>query len=88
MPANTKDLIQDGLDKANEVHPLELLKNLATSWKINDIYSIEFANELDKKNLWPHNRDKYFYPKVKDLPKGKRICLVIQRSISIIYYTF
>lgn len=48
-------------------HPFELLENLSSIWKL-DVYSDEFASRLDKKNIWPCLRDKFFYPKLKDLP--------------------
>ena len=61
MPGNTINEISD---------PLRQLNELAKNWKL-DIFSEEFSKELDSKNLWPHYRNKFYYPKLKDLPKGK-----------------
>lgn len=52
---------------ANAKHPIEYLKKLSTSWNL-DIYSEEFSKKLDDSNLWPCHRDKFFYPKIKELP--------------------
>lgn len=54
----------------NSTHPLEILLNLAKEWKL-DLYSEEFSLELDKQNIWPSNRHRFYYPKLKELPKGK-----------------
>lgn len=56
---------QNGQSKSS--HPFEHLKNLATKWNL-DVYSDEFALMLDERNVWPHQRNKFFYPKIKDLP--------------------
>jgi hypothetical protein len=56
------------LSEETLAHPLEQLKNLANHWSI-DLYSSEFANQLDKQNIWPHLREKFHYPKLKDLSR-------------------
>ncbi len=48
-------------------HPFDKLKSLASEWNL-DVYSKEFADQVDKRKLWPCLRDKFYYPKVKDLP--------------------
>jgi hypothetical protein len=53
----------------NNNDPLNELKQLADQWNI-DFYSQEFAIALDKSNIWPTYRDRFYYPKMKDLPKG------------------
>ena len=52
-----------------DVHPVKELKELADKWKV-DFYSKEFALKIDKSDLWPSYRKRFFYPKLKDLPKG------------------
>jgi hypothetical protein len=71
MPANSNSttVVNTEEQVVKAKHPLEQLKDLATQWKL-DIYSEEFAQELDKRNLWPTNRDNFFYPKVKDIPNS------------------
>jgi len=54
-------------DEEKSAHPFETLANLASEWGL-DVYSDEFAAELDKRQIWPCLRDKFHYPKVKDLP--------------------
>ena len=54
----------------DQEHPMDKLKHLANEWDI-DIYAEDFAKKLDE--LWPTNRDKFFYPKLKSLTKGKVI---------------
>ena len=51
-------------------HPIDELKSLASSWQIEDFYSEEFSIQLDKKEVVPSFRDKFYYPKLKDLPNG------------------
>ena len=48
-------------------HPIEELKSYATQWGF-DLNSKEFVTELDKKNIYPNNRDKFLVPTLKDLP--------------------
>lgn len=48
-------------------HPFDILKNFATLWNL-DVFSEEFSTQLDKRNIWPSLREKFFYPKIKDLP--------------------
>ena len=58
-------------------HPLDELKSLASKWKFEDIYSEEFALGLDQKNVYPSSRNKFYYPKVKDLPNSNIISTFI-----------
>jgi hypothetical protein len=51
--------------------PEEQLHKLANKWNI-DFYSKEFALKLDQSNLWPTYRDRFYYPKIIDLPKGNK----------------
>ena len=55
------------VNEENNAHPFEKLVNLAAEWKM-DVYSVEFANELDKRKVWPCLRDRFHYPKIKTLP--------------------
>lgn len=55
-----------------QTHPLEILSNLATEWQM-DLYSEEFSKELDNQNIWPSNRHRFYYPKLKDLPNSTDI---------------
>lgn len=64
-------------------HPLDELNSLASKWQIEDIYSEEFARELDLRNVYPSNRNKFYYPKLKDLPTGNLI-----RFIGFYYFKF
>lgn len=57
-------------DPAKFVHPLDTLSSLASDWCI-DLSSEQFAAELDKRNIYPCNRDKFCYPKLKDLPSSR-----------------
>jgi hypothetical protein len=59
----------DNLPEINETSPSSQLKYLAEKWKMN-IYSEEFSHQLDKCNYWPHYRERFHYPKLKDLPNG------------------
>lgn len=80
MPANSIQNASFSSDSSNscnasnttvtKTHPILQLTELANQWKM-DLYSEQFAAELDAKNIWPHNRDKFFYPKLKTLPKGR-----------------
>lgn len=54
------------------LHPFELLTNLANEWNMN-VFSEEFSSELDKRALWPHYRERFHYPKAKDLSKGMSV---------------
>lgn len=54
-------------EKANHEHPFEKLKSFADACNL-DVYSEAFAQELDKRKMWPCLRDKFFYPKIKELP--------------------
>lgn len=49
-------------------HPIDELKKLSTEWNV-DLFSEEFSHLIDEKNIYPMNRDKFYYPKIKDLPK-------------------
>ncbi len=51
-------------------HPIEKLTELANDWNM-DLYSKEFSEELDNSGIWPHYREKFYYPKLKDLSKVK-----------------
>lgn len=53
----------------NDTNPFVQLKSLAEKWNMN-IYSEEFSQQLDKCNYWPHYRERFHYPKLKDLPNG------------------
>ena len=48
--------------------PEKTLSELSVEWNV-DVYSKEFSTRLDESGLWPTHRDKFFYPKLKDLPK-------------------
>jgi kynureninase len=52
------------------VHPIDELKTLANKWSI-DLASASFATEMDTRNIYPCNRDKFCYPKLKDLPASR-----------------
>jgi hypothetical protein len=69
MPANTVEYIHEN-GQVKPVHPIEFLKELATKWNM-DVHSEEFSKELDQRKLWPNYREKFYYPKVKDLPNSK-----------------
>jgi hypothetical protein len=47
------------------------LRRLADEWKTN-VYSKEFAEKLDESNIWPTNRERFYYPKLNELPHGKQ----------------
>ena len=66
-------------------HPIITLKNLSEQWKL-DLYSEAFSLELDDKNLWPHFREKFYYPKLKDLTKVD-LTLVANPEDECIYLT-
>lgn len=66
-------------------HPLEQLKDLANNWNI-DLYSSEFATKLDKQNIWPHSREKFHYPRLKDLSRVD-LNLVENKDDECIYLT-
>jgi hypothetical protein len=50
-------------------HHLEEMKELSKKCNL-DFYSEEFSLELDKSRFMPSFREKFYYPKIKDLPKG------------------
>lgn len=53
----------------NDSEPIDFLKALSN--KVNlDLFSEEFSIELDKQNIWPCHRDRFCYPKLKELPNG------------------
>ncbi|CAF0890984.1 unnamed protein product [Brachionus calyciflorus] len=56
------------MNDSTETHPFCSLDALANEWNL-DLFSEEFSLELDKRNIWPSNRDKFHYPKLKDLSK-------------------
>ena len=45
------------------------MKEMSNKWNM-DFYSEEFSIELDKRRFMPSFREKFCYPKIKDLPKG------------------
>mgnify|MGYP001810350347 CR=1 FL=1 len=53
-----------------ENHPLNKLIDLAKKWNL-ELTSKEFAQRLDNENIWPTHREKFYYPKLKDLSQGK-----------------
>lgn len=57
-------------DPVKFVHPMDTLRSLASEWNI-DVSSDRFAAEMDQRNIYPCNRDKFCYPKLKDLPSSK-----------------
>jgi len=67
MPAYLDNLL-DFADM-NDTNPFAQLKSLAEKWNL-EIYSEEFSQQLDKCNYWPHYRERFHYPKIKDLPNG------------------
>ncbi len=55
---------------SNDQTPFEVLVEIAKHWKLN-MNEREFASKLDEFNMWPSYRDKFEYPKLRKLPKGK-----------------
>ena len=51
------------------IEPLNELKNLANKLNV-DLWTEEFSRIVDLMSLWPSLRNKFHYPKLKDLPKG------------------
>jgi hypothetical protein len=49
--------------------PINILKTLSKTMN-SSILSEDFALKLDKLDIWPSERDKFHYPKLRDLPKG------------------
>lgn len=47
-------------------HPIEVFIELSNLWNLNP-FSKEFSIQLDKSNIWPTYRDRFYYPKLKDL---------------------
>jgi hypothetical protein len=50
-------------------HPINILKSLSKTLN-SSLLSEDFALKLDKLDIWPSQRAKFHYPKLKDLPKG------------------
>jgi hypothetical protein len=73
------------LSAKTSIHPLEQLRDLANNWNI-DLYSSEFANKLDQENVWPHLREKFHYPKLKDLTRVD-LNLVENKDDECVYLT-
>ena len=65
-------------------HPFNKLEDLAAKWKL-DVYSEDFAKELDNRNIWPSMREEFHYPKIKDLPNVD-ISLVDNPDEDCIYF--
>lgn len=61
---NSSDLVHD-----KNIHPFQLLKSLSKKWNL-DVYSEEFSTKLDESDIWPTYKDRFNYPKAKDLPNG------------------
>jgi len=53
----------------NADHHLDEMKELSKKSSL-DFYSEEFSVELDKSRFMPSFREKFYYPKIRDLPKG------------------
>jgi kynureninase len=68
----------------SNIHPFEYLCYLAKQWNV-DVYSEEFSLRLDKNNLWPSCREKFHYPKLKDLPNVD-LSLVADPDADCIYF--
>ena len=68
MPAYL-DKNENFVDPELQIGHLEELKDLAKKWNL-DFYSEEFARALDKNRICPSFREKFYYPKLKDLPNG------------------
>ena len=66
---------ENGVDQGLQTDHLEELKDLAKKWNL-DIYSEEFSQELDKSRICPSFRERFYYPKLKDLPNGSYCCIV------------
>ena len=54
----------------DQTHPINILKKLSKTLNCS-ILSEDFALKLDELEIWPNQRSKFLYPKLKDLPKGK-----------------
>ena len=78
MPAYLDTLINEECvpDINNNLAPIDELNKLANKWKLN-IFTEEFSNQLDNSNLWPNLRNKFCYPKLKDLSKGYDLIIII-----------
>ena len=57
------------IDSSKTPGHLEEIKELSKKCNL-DFYSEEFSIELDKGRFMPSFREKFCYPKIKDLPKG------------------
>jgi hypothetical protein len=68
---NNKKMSEKEFDFVKSLQPEEQLHKLANKWNI-DYYSKEFALKLDQSNLWTTYRDRFYYPKIIDLPKGNK----------------
>lgn len=75
MPAYLNQLIEfegasnDLNQNLPELAPIDVLKSLSYKWN-TDLYSQEFSVLLDSSNIWPNYREKFYYPKLKDLNQG------------------
>ena len=52
-----------------QIHPSLVLKKLSRTLNCS-MLSEEFALKLDQLDIWPNQRSKFLYPKLKNLPKG------------------
>ena len=50
-------------------HPNLILKKLSLTLNCS-MLSEDFALKLDQLDIWPNQRSKFLYPKLKNLPKG------------------
>ncbi len=65
-------------------HPVDELKDLSKEWGLY-FNSESFAVELDKRNFYPTNREKFYYPKLNELPKVD-LSLINDPSDECIYF--
>ena len=49
-------------------HPFDELKSLSVQLDL-DVYSEEFSEEIDRRQIYPTYRERFYYPKLRDLPK-------------------
>ena len=50
------------------MHPFEELKSIAAQLGL-DVFSEEFSEDIDRRHIYPTHRERFYYPKLKDLPK-------------------
>ena len=52
-----------------KTHPIEILNSKSTKWSVG-LHEKKFAQKLDEEDNFGHFRDKFYYPKKKDLYHG------------------